>query len=166
LAIPEHIRRLRRHVGHDLLLVPSVTAFVRRYKGGVLVVRIRQEDRWTLPGGLLEPGENPVDALIRETHEESGLDVEPISVLGVFGGPDGFRRTYSNGDRIECLDILFECRVVGGFLKPGDSEVAEVGFLSPQQLHSWAYPIPVLSVCEAADNHCTLATIAGQPTCL
>ena len=106
MAIPEHIRRLRRHVGHELLLVPSVTAFARRSDGGVLVVKLRQEELWTLPGGLLEPGEAPMDALVRETREESGLEVEPICVLGIFGGPDGFRRTYLNGDEIECVEFI------------------------------------------------------------
>ena len=58
MSIPEHIRQLRLHIGHELLLVPSVTAFVRNLTGDVLVVRLSQEGRWTLPGGLLELGES------------------------------------------------------------------------------------------------------------
>jgi len=149
-------------VGHQLLLVPSVTAFARRSDGGILIVRLREEDHWTLPGGLVELGEAPVDALVREAREEAGVEIEPVSVLGVFGGPDGFRRTYLNGDEIECLEILFKCRVVGTTVNPEDSEVSECGFQMPHQIQHWAYPIPVASLCDAADDNRTLATIDGR----
>lgn len=103
-----------------------------------------------------------MDALIRETREESGFDVEPVSVLGVFGGPDGFRRTYSNGDQVECLDILFQCRIIGGVAESTDQEVIQASFQPPKQLHDWLYPVPAASLCEAADNRCTLAKMEGR----
>jgi 8-oxo-dGTP diphosphatase len=53
----------------------------------ILVARIAPgypgEGRWTLPGGGVEWGEHPDDALVREVHEETGLSVTEFSLLGI-----------------------------------------------------------------------------------
>jgi 8-oxo-dGTP pyrophosphatase MutT (NUDIX family) len=55
--------------------------------GEVLLTRMssrtRIEGRWTLPGGGIDHGEDPRDALRREVLEETGLHVEPVRVLDV-----------------------------------------------------------------------------------
>jgi 8-oxo-dGTP diphosphatase len=65
--------------------------------GAVLVARIASgypgQGKWTLPGGGVEWGEHPDDALIREVHEETGFSVTEFSLLGissrVFGASAG-----------------------------------------------------------------------------
>ncbi len=56
-------------------------------EGEVLLTRMsartRIEGRWTLPGGGIDHGEDPRDALRREVYEETGLHVEPDRVLDV-----------------------------------------------------------------------------------
>ena len=55
--------------------------------GRVLLVRRGQQPlkgKWSLPGGLVEVGENLTQALRRELKEETGLEVEPLQVIGVF----------------------------------------------------------------------------------
>ena len=42
--------------------------------GALLLVRFTGADRWALPGGGLDHGEDPRDAVVREVHEETGLD--------------------------------------------------------------------------------------------
>ena len=39
--------------------------------------------RWTLPGGGVDPGEEPVAAVVREVHEETGQDVDEVHLLEV-----------------------------------------------------------------------------------
>ena len=55
--------------------------------GAVLVARIASgypgEGRWTLPGGGVEWGEHPDDALVREVHEETGFSVTEFSLIGI-----------------------------------------------------------------------------------
>ena len=70
--------------------------------------RTRIEGRWTLPGGGIDHGEDPREALVREVHEETGLYVEPGRVLDVhsthFVGPrsDGLVENYHG------VHIIFE----------------------------------------------------------
>lgn len=44
---------------------------------------------WDLPAGYLDPGESPEEAAIRETREEAGIDVELISLVGVYTSRPG-----------------------------------------------------------------------------
>lgn len=56
----------------------------------------RHAHQWALPGGRLDPGETAIDAALRETHEEIGLRLSPVDVLGLlddFATRSGFRMT-------------------------------------------------------------------------
>ena len=44
--------------------------------GRVLLVRKRDTHSWMQPGGKVEPGEHPADTLVRELHEELGLELD------------------------------------------------------------------------------------------
>jgi 8-oxo-dGTP pyrophosphatase MutT (NUDIX family) len=52
--------------------------------GRLLVVHDRFRGTWTLPGGLVDEGESPLEAAVREAREEGGVDVEAGDLLGVF----------------------------------------------------------------------------------
>ncbi|HLY08492.1 MAG TPA: NUDIX domain-containing protein [Planctomycetota bacterium] len=55
----------------------------------ILLVKARAKENWQLPGGRLEPGETPADALIREVLEETGLDAVPRRLTGTYRREDG-----------------------------------------------------------------------------
>ncbi len=65
----------------------------------------------------------PQDAIVREVWEELRLHVEPIAVLGSFGGPS-FRITYTNGDVVSYVLTAYECRCLGGSLRPDGEEIS------------------------------------------
>jgi len=55
----------------------------------ILLVKARQKDNWQLPGGRLEAGETPYQALTREVHEETGLEAAPVRLTGTYRREDG-----------------------------------------------------------------------------
>lgn len=116
--------------------MPSVTAIIFDENNRVLLARHADTKRWVAPGGSIEPNEKPVDALIRETLEETGLIVEPTKILGVFGGRE-FEIVYSNGDRVTYVMTVYECKVIGGELKPDYSETLELRYVGADEFASF-----------------------------
>ena len=127
MAISDYLRSLRRHVGHDLVLLPSVAVMVRGEDDRLLLVCDRATGLWQTVGGGMDPGEQPADAAVREAFEETGLLVEPTRVIGVYAGPL-FCLTYPNGDQVSYVGIAFAARVVGGAERPCDDEVDRLGW--------------------------------------
>jgi ADP-ribose pyrophosphatase YjhB (NUDIX family) len=81
-------------------------AVIYNQEGRVLLCHRRDMDAWNLPGGGLEPGELPNEAVVREVREETGLDVTVDRLIGV----------YSKPGRNE-LVFAFVCQVCGGTLR-------------------------------------------------
>jgi 8-oxo-dGTP pyrophosphatase MutT (NUDIX family) len=130
----DYIRGLREKVGHDLLFWPAVAALIRDDEGRILLVQ-HVEGRWQLPAGGVDPGERPAEAMQRECLEEAGVVVEPIRVVGVFGGPE-YRVTYANGDRAAWVVTVFEASIRSGEPHPSDDETQAVGWFGPGELES------------------------------
>jgi 8-oxo-dGTP pyrophosphatase MutT (NUDIX family) len=128
----DYVRALREKIGNDFLLMPSVAALIRDDDGRILLVQ-HVEGRWQLPGGAIDPGERPAGAMQRECREEAGIEVEPIRIAGVFGGPE-YRITYANGDEAGWVVTVFEARIVGGDPAPSDDETQAVGWFTPDEL--------------------------------
>ncbi|MFC4565665.1 NUDIX domain-containing protein [Nocardiopsis mangrovi] len=131
MATPDFVLRLREHVGHGPLWLTGVTAVVIADSGEILLHRRADDGRWATPGGILEPGEQPAEALVREVWEETGVKVVPERVASVFT-EEPF--TYPNGDQVQFLDIAFRCRPVGGAPRPDAEESLEVRWFPPGEL--------------------------------
>lgn len=106
---------------------PAVQALVER-DGRLLLGRRAYEPsagKWDLPGGFLEEDEHPLDALVRELREETGLEIEPQRFVGVWMEP-GYQ-----GRTVLCL--TWDARVAGGAEAAAD-DVAELGWFAPGEL--------------------------------
>lgn len=126
------MRALREKVGTDLLFMPSVASLIEDGDGRILLVR-HVEGRWMLPGGAVDPGERPAEAARRECLEEAGVEIEPLRILGVYGGPE-YRVTYANGDEAMWIVTIFEARLVAGKPAPSDDETIDVGWFTREEI--------------------------------
>jgi ADP-ribose pyrophosphatase YjhB (NUDIX family) len=80
------------------------------HEGKILLVHEISDDKWAMPGGWADVGDYPSEVVIRETKEESGYDVLPLKVIGVFdanrsGGPIEFFHAFK---------VVFLCELIGG----------------------------------------------------
>ncbi|MCW3492953.1 NUDIX hydrolase [Microbacterium sp. SSM24] len=85
---------------------------------------------WTMPGGGLEPGEDPERAARREVREETGYKVEIDELLGIHSRviPPGRRLTPGVTEPLHTLRILYRAHIIGGKLrneKDGSTDRAE-----------------------------------------
>lgn len=135
LPMSDYLRNLRSKVGHDLLLMPSVNIIVRDDKGRILLIRNANFDSWIPPGGIVELDESPQDAAVREMREETGLLVEPVRIIGVYGGPQ-FRVVYPNGDLAADVTTVLECKVISGEMALDHKESLDVRYFSEAELDS------------------------------
>jgi 8-oxo-dGTP diphosphatase len=133
LALSGYIHHLRAKIGSDLLLMPAVAAVIIDPAGQVLLQRRSDDGKWGLPGGGIEPGEEPADALVREIREETALEIVPERIVGVYSGPD-FRIRYPNGDETMIVSITFACRPMAGEPRVNDDESLEIRYFSPDAL--------------------------------
>ena len=150
MGIAAHIARLRSVVGHELLLLPSVSVLPADEAGRILLVReAGQDDGWGTVGGAVEPGESPAAAAVREAREEIGADIELTRLVDVVGGPD-YEVTYPNGDRVAYVAAVYEARIVDGSPAPGDGEISELAWFAPDELPAVPLTTFALSVLRAS----------------
>lgn len=72
---------------------------------------------WTLPGGGIDPGEDPADALLREIAEETGYLAEGGELLGIDSKViPAEHRFVADAGPLHALRILYRARVIGGTL--------------------------------------------------
>jgi ADP-ribose pyrophosphatase YjhB (NUDIX family) len=124
VAVPEFVLELRRSVGHAPLWLPGVTAVVLR-ADEVLLCRRADNGQWTPVTGIVEPGEQPAAAAVREVREETEVVAVVERLSWVHAEPE---MVHPNGDRALYLDHTFRCRYVGGEARVGDDESTDVAW--------------------------------------
>ncbi len=123
--ISEYLRNLRAKIGHDMVFMPAVTAVVVNDRREILLHRAKDDGEWYLIGGSIDPGEEPAETVVREVWEETGVEVQPERIVGVYCQPP---TRYANGDEITYLSVSFLCRAIGGQPHVHDDESLEVRF--------------------------------------
>jgi 8-oxo-dGTP diphosphatase len=101
---PKSLRRWTMRLSHPRFAV-TVGAVVTDARGLVLLLkhRFRPGAGWGMPGGFMETGEQPEDALRRELREEIELEIEQVKLFTV--------RAFKKPRQVE---IVFRCQAIGG----------------------------------------------------
>ena len=113
-------------------IVPAASAVVTDEDGRLLLAKRTDNNLWTIPGGTMKPGETITETAVREAKEETGLDVEVVSLVGIYSNPQHVVE-YSDGEVRQQFSVCFACRPIGGELATSD-ETSEVGYFSLDEI--------------------------------
>lgn len=119
----------------------SVAGVVVNDEGSVLLIRRRDNGHWEPPGGILETGETIRDGLRREIREETGLEIEPEALTGV----------YKNMTR-GIVSLVFRCRVTGGAAMAETAECTALRWVKPDEVPSLAVEAFAIRVLDGLRN--------------
>ncbi len=108
----------------------AVGAVVGNDEGQILLVRRADSGIWLYPTGWADIGYSASEVAVKEVAEETGIEVEPVRLIAVL---DGFRLGIT---RIPLYSLVFQCRALGGHLRPHPLECLEVGWFSEDALPS------------------------------
>lgn len=134
MPTPDYITALREVWGHRPLLLPGVSGVVVRDDQGqqqVLLVQRADNGRWSVPAGIVEPGEQPADCIAREIWEEARVRAVPEQLIRVSADP---QIRYPNGDVCQFMSMTFRCRYVSGDGAVGDDESLAVAWFDTAAL--------------------------------
>ena len=115
------------------MVMPKLGVNVAVFRNGRILLTKREDfEVWCLPGGGIEDGESFAQAAVRETREETGLEVRLTRLVGVYSrlGPRG-----------DVHIVLFAAQPVGGQERLQPGEVIEIGWFRedeiPQDTMDW-----------------------------
>ncbi|TMM19314.1 MAG: NUDIX domain-containing protein [Actinobacteria bacterium] len=128
----------------------AVGAVVGNDRGELLLVKRADSGVWLYPTGWADVGYSASEVVVKEVHEETGMEVEPVRIIAVL---DGLRLGFT---RVPLYSLIFLCRVLGGELRPHPLECADVGWFSEDRL-----PQP-LAGAQYWSSH-VFAAIRGEP---
>lgn len=115
-------------------LVPAASAIVVDDEGRILLHRRSDNKLWSIPGGAMAIGETIAQTVVREVREETGLEVEPSYIVGVYSDPNHVVE-YDDGESRQQFSVCFACQLVGGEVAPGD-ESLQARFFVPDEIGS------------------------------
>ncbi|TVT48100.1 NUDIX domain-containing protein [Amycolatopsis rhizosphaerae] len=115
-------------------LVPAVSAVVLDEQGRILMIRRTDNDLYAIPGGAQDIGETVKEAVIRETREETGIDIEVTGLVGIYSDPKHVI-AYDDGEVRQEFSICFRGRPLSGRLQTS-SESKEVLWVELKRIDS------------------------------
>ena len=108
----------------------AIGAIVGNDDGEILLMQRADSGIWLYPTGWADVGYSASEVAVKEVFEETGIECEPVQLLGVV---DGQRMGFS---RFGMYMLLFHCRATGGTLQGHPLETSGLGWFTPDALPS------------------------------
>ena len=128
-----YIAQMRKDVGHAPLMVISCGVIIENDQGEILLQKRRDNGLWALIGGAMEIGEKFIEVVKREAFEEAGIEIEELTLFGIYSGEDGMI-TYPNGDICYGTGIIFKTNMYHGEIQNNTEEALEHRFFNKTNL--------------------------------
>jgi ADP-ribose pyrophosphatase YjhB (NUDIX family) len=106
----------------------AIGAIVGNDAGEILLVKRAPSGVWLYPTGWADVGYSAAEVVVKEVREETGIEAEPVQLLGVV---DGMRMGFT---KFGMYMLLFHCRATGGELNPHPLETDGCGWFAKDQL--------------------------------
>lgn len=127
----EEVReRLAAELGH---VTPKVGAGAVIFDddGRLLLMKRTDNGTWCVPGGIVEVTESPAEAVVRETREETGLDVDIVELLDLYyTAPGGVYGPHG------AVGVIYRCQPTGGTLEVSE-EGEELAYRDVEAVPDW-----------------------------
>lgn len=123
-----YISEKRQKIGNDLLIHPAARVIVENDNGDFLCIVRTDNGNLGIPAGAFECNETIVECIIRETKEETGLDIQNPIVIGISTNPKLETVIYSNGDKTQYFTVEFYTNQYSGSLKTKTDEAKYIAF--------------------------------------
>jgi ADP-ribose pyrophosphatase YjhB (NUDIX family) len=128
-AVDDIERQYHADLGH-MAPYPVGDAAVFDEAGRILLIRRRDNGLWAMPGGAFEVGEMPAEGACREAWEETGVEVEPVTLSGVY---DSRFCGSLTPDHLYMFVYLCRPRITGQ-RPPVSNETVDVGWYAQSEL--------------------------------
>ncbi|WP_068493446.1 NUDIX hydrolase [Pseudoclavibacter helvolus] len=158
MPIPEFVADLRAKIGpeHPLWLAGATAVIIRPRAGAagdeVLLVRRSDNGVWSPVTGIVDPGEHPATAAVRESLEEAMVEVRVDRLVRLSVSP---KIVHATGDRAQYCDLVFRCSWISGEAAVGDDESVDV---------AW-FPVDALPEMPEHLSSRVAVAVADRPEC-
>ncbi|WP_433681211.1 NUDIX hydrolase [Nocardia sp. CA-119907] len=92
---------------------PSAAAFIHQQDAVLLICR-SDNGNWSMPGGAHDPGESLSRTAVRETQEETGVDIHVTGIVGIFTDPTHVIHYTSNDEVRQEFTVVYRGEAIGG----------------------------------------------------
>lgn len=125
MGTPKFVVDLRKSVGTDLLVLVGVVGIIHDGFHNILLNKRSDTLEWAPIMGVIEPGEQPAAALLRELQEETNVAARIDGLAGVIAQPV---TSYINGDIVQFTDLIFTGVYISGDTRVNDDESVDVNW--------------------------------------